>query len=172
MKRDLELATEPQAAARDIEPELEQLAKWLDDVFRIPGLNWRFGLDAIIGLIPGVGDTATSLASFYILTAATRYGVPKITLVRMALNIAIDYIVGAIPLFGDLFDFYWKANRRNVELLRGRARVPMAEARKAKFHDWLFVGLMIFLLIALLVGCVTSAWWVISTVGHWIFGGA
>ncbi len=65
-----------------------------------------------------------------------------------------------------------KANRRNVELLRGRARVPQGNLRKAKFHDWLFVGLMIFLLIALLVGYVTIAWWVIAQVARWVFGGA
>ena len=85
---------------RRIEPELELLANWLDSVFHIPGLGIRFGLDAIVGLIPGVGDTLTSLASLYILNAGRRYGVPRVTMMRMALNIAIDYVLGAVPLVG------------------------------------------------------------------------
>jgi hypothetical protein len=102
--------------------------------------------------------------------AATRYGIPKITLVRMAVNIAIDYIVGAIPLAGDLFDFYWKANRRNIELLRERVNLPEPPSRRAQFHDWLFVGVVIFLLVALLVGCVTIAWWGISHLASGLAG--
>src|SRR5437868_8437574 len=87
-----------------IEKSLDNLAFYLDDLFRIPGVGWRFGLDAIIGLVPGVGDTLTSLASFYILLAGVRYGVPKITLLRMALNIGIDYLLGTIPIVVDAFD--------------------------------------------------------------------
>src|SRR6478672_8993607 len=93
----------------EIEKSLDDLAFYLDDLFRIPGTSWRFGLDGIIGLVPSVGDTLTSLASFYILLAAVRYGVPKITLLRMALNIGIDYLLGTIPLVGDAFDFFWKS---------------------------------------------------------------
>ncbi len=106
----------------EIEEGLESLAKYLDDWVRIPVVGWRFGLDAIIGLIPNVGDTVTSLASFYILVAGVRYGVPKITLLRMAFNIGLDYIVGAIPFLGDAFDFVWKANRQNMDLIRERGR--------------------------------------------------
>src|SRR3978361_378970 len=84
---------------------LDDLAFYLDDLFRIPGVGWRFGLDAIIGLVPNVGDTLTSFASFYILFAGVRYGVPKITLLRMAFNIGLDYFVGSIPIIGDAFDF-------------------------------------------------------------------
>ena len=112
----------------------------MDDLFRIPGLGWRFGLDALIGLIPGFGDTASSLASFYILANAVRYGVPKITLLRMGLNLGIDYVVGSLPFVGDLFDAWWKSNRKNLELLRKRATVSPEEARAASAGDWLFVG--------------------------------
>src|SRR5260221_14541619 len=87
----------------EIEKGLDNLAFYLDDLFRIPGIGWRFGLDAIIGLIPNVGDTLTSFASFYILLAGVRYGVPKITLLRMAFNIGIDYLLGSIPFIGDAF---------------------------------------------------------------------
>src|SRR5947208_6960987 len=81
----------------EIEKVLDDLARYLDGLFRVPGTDLRFGLDALIGLVPNVGDTLTSLASFYILFAGVRYGVPKITLFRMALNIGIDYVVGSIP---------------------------------------------------------------------------
>lgn len=124
----------------------------MDDLIRIPGLGWRFGLDALVGLIPGFGDTATSLVSFYVLVSAVRYGVPKVTLLRMGLNIGIDYVVGSFPLVGDLFDAWWKSNQRNVALLSKRATVSAEEARKGKLSDWLFVGLIILLLVGLALG--------------------
>ena len=119
---------------------LDRLAWLMDDLIRIPVLGWRFGLDALIGLIPGFGDTASSLASFYILANAIRYGVPKITLLRMALNLGIDYVVGSVPFVGDLFDAWWKSNRRNLELLKRRATVLPEDARAGSISDWLFVG--------------------------------
>ena len=96
----------------EIEQSLETLSEYLDGLFRVPGTGWRFGLDSLIGLIPNVGDISTSLVSFYILVAGVRYGVPKITLLRMAFNIGLDYIIGVIPFFGDAFDFFWKANKK------------------------------------------------------------
>src|SRR5262249_7719791 len=122
----------------------------MDDMFRVPILGWRFGLDALIGLIPGgLGDTTTSLVSFYILVAAVRYRVPKITLLRMGLNIAIDYLVGSLPVVGDVADAWWKSNHMNVELLRKRATVSVEEAASAGMSDWLFVGGIIVGLTAL-----------------------
>lgn len=142
------------AAQREIEIEesLEQLSYWLDDVVRIPLVGWRFGLDALIGFVPGLGDTATTIASFYILAAAVRYRVPKITILRMALNIAIDYLVGAIPVAGDLFDFAWKSNKMNMNLLRTRATVSASEAKNARTGDWLFVGTIMSVLLLILLG--------------------
>ena len=96
----------------EIEQGLEDLSRYLDGLFRIPGTGWRFGLDAVIGLIPNVGDTLTSVASFYILVAGVRYGVPKITLLRMAFNIGLDYVVGTIPFIGDAFDFFGNQTSR------------------------------------------------------------
>jgi hypothetical protein len=130
---------------------VERLGWLLDDVFRVPVLGWRFGLDALIGLVPGLGDTATSLASFYILAAAVRYRVPKITLLRMGLNIALDYVVGSLPIVGDVADAWWKSNQKNVELLRTRATVSIEEERAGKISDWLFVGGIIIGLTALAV---------------------
>jgi hypothetical protein len=123
----------------------------MDDMFRVPVLGWRFGLDALVGLIPGLGDTSTSLVSFYILAAAVRYRVPKITLLRMGLNIGIDYVVGSLPVIGDLADAWWKSNRMNLDLLRKRATVTAAEARSGRASDWLFVGGIILGLIVLAI---------------------
>jgi hypothetical protein len=136
----------------EIDESLERLSWLMDDLIRVPGVGWRFGLDALVGLIPGFGDTATSLVSFYILASAVRYGVPKVTLLRMGMNLGIDYLVGSLPLVGDFFDAWWKSNQRNVALLSERATVSASEARQGKISDWLFVGLIILLLIGIAVG--------------------
>jgi hypothetical protein len=135
-----------------IDESLKRLGWLMDDLIRVPGLGWRFGLDALVGLIPGFGDTATSLVSFYILVSAVRYRVPKVTLLRMGLNIAIDYLVGSLPLVGDLLDAWWKSNQMNVELLSKRATVSAEEAHHGALSDWLFVTLIILLLVGLAVG--------------------
>ena len=119
-------------SSTEIDKRVERLSWLMDDLFRIPVLGWRFGLDAIFGLIPALGDTSTSLVSFYILASAVRYRVPKITLLRMGVNIGIDYLVGSLPVVGDLFDAWWKSNHMNVDLLRKRAQVSAAEAKKRK----------------------------------------
>src|SRR6201988_3326815 len=135
----------------EVEKSLERLGWLMDDLFRIPVIGWRFGLDALIGLIPGFGDTATSLVSFYILAAAVRYRVPKVTLARMGLNIAFDYLAGSLPFVGDLADAAWKANHKNIDLLKKRATVSAEEARSGRFSDWLFVGGIILGLVALAI---------------------
>jgi hypothetical protein len=146
----------------EVEEGLDQLSRWMDGLFRIPGVGWRFGLDAVIGLVPGVGDTLTSLASFYILAAGVRYRVPKITLLRMGFNIAIDYVLGAVPLVGDLFDAAWKSNQMNMELIRRRATVSKEEAKRGRLSDWLFVGLIIAVLIMLLIASAAIAIYLLS----------
>ena len=135
-----------------IDKHLERLGWLMDDMFRVPVLGWRFGLDALLGLIPGLGDTSTALVSFYILAAAVRYRVPKITLLRMGLNIGIDYLVGSLPVVGDVADAWWKSNRMNLDLLRKRATVSAPEARSGRTSDWLFVGGIIAALVVLALG--------------------
>ncbi len=154
----------PERRGAEVEENLETLSRWMDSQFRIPVLNWRFGLDSILGLVPGVGDTATSLASLYIMASAVRYGVPKITLLRMAFNVGLDYVFGSIPVIGDLFDAWWKSNRRNVELVRQRATVSPDELHAGKLSDWLFVGLITIFLLALLIGSVTLAIYLLSLI--------
>ena len=148
----------------EIERQLEQLSRWTDNIFRIPVLGWRFGLDPLLGLIPGLGDSATALISVYILAAAVRYRVPKITLLRMGLNIGLDYVLGSIPFVGDLFDAWWKANQKNIELLRRRATVSAEDARQGRLSDWLFVGLIILILFALLIGSVALAYYLLALI--------
>lgn len=134
----------------EVEESLDNLARYMDGLFRIPGIGWRFGLDALLGLIPNVGDISTSLVSFYILYAGVRYGVPKITLLRMAMNIGIDYVVGVIPIVGDAFDFFWKSNQKNMDLIRRHGKGKGTGTR----GDYLFVFLTIGLLVGILAGSV------------------
>ncbi len=108
------------AAIRDV----ELLADWLDSRFRVPGTTIRFGLDSLLGLVPGVGDAATTLPALYILLRAHRLGVPKKMLARMGWNVLLDLALGAIPVVGDLFDVGFKSNRRNVALLRQHVGQP------------------------------------------------
>jgi hypothetical protein len=98
--------------------EVEYLAKLMDAQFRIPGTNMRFGLDGIIGLIPGAGDLSTFAVSGFMLWIMARNGASNYVLARMALNVLIDTAVGSIPLVGDLFDFAFKANMRNLRLMQ------------------------------------------------------
>lgn len=144
----------------EFEKGLDDLARYLDGLFRIPGTEWRFGLDALIGLIPNFGDTLTSLASFYILIAGVRYGVPKITLLRMAFNIGLDYLVGMIPVIGDGFDFFWKANQQNIELIRSRA----TGHGKGRTSDYLFVFGIIGVLVLILIGSILVSVYVIASI--------
>ena len=144
----------------EVEEGLENLSHYLDGLFRIPGTGWRFGLDSVIGLIPNVGDTLTSFASFYILFAGVRYGVPKITLLRMAFNIGLDYVVGTIPFIGDAFDFFWKSNKQNMDLIRERG----TGKNKGTTGDYVFVFAIIGILIAILVGSILLSLFILGTI--------
>lgn len=97
---------------------IDTLATLLDTVFILPGTNVRFGLDALIGLVPGIGDAVTTAMSLYIVHEARQLGAPRYLLLRMLANVALDGIVGAVPVVGDAFDVMWRANRRNVHLLQ------------------------------------------------------
>jgi hypothetical protein len=149
------------AGEQDLERELEVLARLMDSLFRIPGLGWRFGLDPVLGLVPVVGDLVGTAVAVYILLAGLRYGVPKITLIRMGMNTALDMIVGAVPFVGDLFDAYWKSNTRNLMLLQQRVRT--AGRRGADLSDWLFVGLIVAMLLGLLLAGIALIGWLVGT---------
>jgi hypothetical protein len=126
---------------------LNLIATWLDDRFEIPGTSIRFGLDALIGWIPGIGDALAALASLLIVFAAWRRGAARITVLRMMLNLAIEDTLGAIPIFGDVAHVAWKANRRNYNLLiRDHQQV-----RQHTWQDWLFVFGACLIMLALLL---------------------
>jgi hypothetical protein len=156
-------ASAPARAERaDVERSLERLSGMMDGLFRIPGTGWRVGLDALVGLIPGVGDFATTAVSFYILAAGVRYRVPKVTLLRMASNIAVDYLLGSVPIVGDIFDAAWKSNQMNVELLKRRASVTPEEAKHGRLGDWLFLAVIVLGLLVLLAGSVALSLWLLT----------
>jgi hypothetical protein len=104
---------------------LEQIERWshlLDEAFRVPGTNFRVGWDSIIGLVPGLGDLAMASLSAYLIYQARQAGASKWILTRMIGNVGIDFLVGSIPILGDVFDATWKANRRNSRLLMKHLR--------------------------------------------------
>ena len=153
-----------------IERELEVVSQLMDNRFRVPVLGWRFGLNAIIDLIPEFGDIATTIVALYILISAVRYRVPKITLLRMGLNIAIYFLGGLIPFAGDLFDAWWKPNIRNINLLRRRATVSAEEARRGRSSDFVFVSVIVGILLTLLFGSIALSlfiFWYIATHIRW-----
>lgn len=98
--------------------ELAQLATLLDSRYRIPGTQWRFGIDAILGLVPGIGDSLAALPALYLIWRAQQLGVPKGLLLRMIANVGVDTVFGSVPIAGNVFDLFFKASRRNVALLR------------------------------------------------------
>jgi hypothetical protein len=97
---------------------LNSLAKLMDSQFKIPGTNIKFGLDALIGLVPGAGDFATFLISGYMITVLSKNGASGFVLARMVLNVVVDSLFGAIPVLGDIFDVAFKANQRNMKLMQ------------------------------------------------------
>jgi hypothetical protein len=105
---------------------LRALSRLLDSAFVIPGTRYRFGLDALIGLVPGLGDAVSAVFSSYLVLQASRLGAPRSVVTRMIANIALDTLVGWVPILGDLFDVAWKSNVRNMALLEEHLQQPSA----------------------------------------------
>lgn len=148
-------------AERHARARLEFLAWLLDSSIPIPGTRFTVGLDALIGLVPFIGDLVGVLASSIILAEANRLGVPRSVLTHMAFNVAVEGVVGIVPLFGDLFDAGWKANRRNVQLLNDWAGAP----RRTERTSHAFVALLAAGLIAFLALCA----WLTYMLLRWLF---
>lgn len=136
---------------------LRVLSRYMDTVFEVPGLGWRFGLDPIIGLLPVVGDVVSSAVSLYILAVAQQYNIPQSTKLRMGLNIAVDYVVGAIPLLGNFFDFAWKANDLNLKLLERSIAAGARQRTKQSLWDWAIIAGIALALLAALIGSMALA---------------
>jgi len=135
---------------------LRRLAVLFDNAFRIPGTRFRFGLDPIIGLVPGIGDMASPILALLVIWQATRQRVPKPVLARMVINALVDAGVGAIPIVGDAFDFVWKANDWNLTLLERHARA----GGRATAGDWLFLSLCGLVLLGLALLPVLLLLWI------------
>ena len=133
------------------------VARVLDDAVRVPGTKLRFGIDPIVGMIPGLGDLLGGAASAYIILEAARAGAPTSVLLRMTMNVGVDTLVGALPFLGDLFDFAWKSNSRNAELLARHVETP-AHTRRASIA---LVVLLLTLLAALAIGAAALAVYIV-----------
>ena len=129
-------AENPQPALR----HLERLARLLDSAVGIPGTRFRIGLDGLLGLIPGVGDVAGLVLSTYIVFAAARAGASTQTLIRMSANMGVEAIVGVVPVLGEIIDIAWKANERNVALLRADILPSTLGEPSHTRGGWLIVG--------------------------------
>jgi hypothetical protein len=132
------------------------LAELLDQRFTIPGTSIRIGLDPIIGLIPGIGDTLANLAGSAILVIGAQLHLPKIVLLRMGWNIAVNTLIGAIPVVGDVFSIWFRSNVKNAQLLE---RYATRQSRSAAPGDWAFVVVLVIGLILLLVGMLAAITW-------------
>jgi hypothetical protein len=137
----------------------------MDDLLRVPGTKLRFGLDPIIGLVPGIGDVTSAIISAFAFVHAARSGVPKILLARMAMNILINELVGIIPGVGDAFSFWFKSNARNYDLLRRYSAAPSRSRR----GDWIFVITVLSLLFVIICAGFVVTFLVLQAIGHLLF---
>jgi hypothetical protein len=135
--------------------DLDLLRRWavlLDSVFRVPGTNIRFGFDAIVGLVPGLGDVVAPVFTVAVLATGLRMRVPAVVQARMVLNALIDMAMGLVPILGDLADVAWKADLRNVALLERHARPGVPPTRADYLFVFLCIGLVVVIaLVPLLV---------------------
>ncbi len=140
------------------------IARVLDDLIPIPGTSWRVGLDPLLGLVPGVGDWIGWAASLHLLGSAVRAGADGATLLRMAGNVMLDAVVGAVPVLGDAFDLAWKANDRNLRLLERVVADPSHTRRASRGVVVAVVGGTVALLGAASVGSFLLLRWVVGAV--------
>lgn len=139
---------------------VDRLSWLLDESIPLPG-GYRIGLDGFLGLIPGVGDFIGGLLSSVLIYKANQIGVPRMVLMRMIINMLIDSTVGAIPVLGDIFDFVWKANKRNADLLAKYQQQPQETYRKSLLENSLFIIVLIIIMVLFisLVVWLTSLLW-------------
>lgn len=126
-----------------VERRIGRVTRLLDDVLRVPGTDIRVGLDPVIGLVPVVGDAVSAIAGGWVIAEAARFGVPRIVLARMVLNLLLDLGIGAIPLIGDVYDVVFRSNTRNLDLFRRHALDPGATTRGERAF---FLGLALVLI--------------------------
>lgn len=140
--------------------DVEALAWLLDNSIPIPGTGRRIGLDALVGLVPGLGDVLSGGLGLVVVLRGAQLGVPGIVLARMLANVAIDFVVGSVPLIGDAFDMWFKANLRNVRLIRRHALAPAVSTA----GSWAFFGVLLGVGVLLAVGAVWVLWSILSAI--------
>lgn len=143
-----------------VERRIGRVTRLLDDVVRVPGTDVRVGLDPVIGLVPVVGDAVSALAGAWVIAEAARFGIPRIVLARMTVNLLVDLGIGAIPLLGDVYDVVFRSNSRNLDLFRRHALDPGATTRGERTF---FLGL-----VALIVGVVWLALVLLGVALDWL----
>jgi Domain of unknown function (DUF4112) len=141
---------------------IRRLQAFLDEAFRVPGTNFRFGWDPIIGLIPWVGDLLTALMSCAIIFQAHQMRIPRVVQLRMLFNVIIDVVIGVVPFVGDVADVFWKSNAKNLAVLERHA----ARTTPATPADWAFVILIFAAVVAVAVVPVLVMYWLL----HAVFG--
>jgi len=141
------------------------LARALDSAVRIPGTNIRFGLDALLGLVPGLGDVAGAAMGSYLVLLGSRLGAPKPVLARMVLNVALDALAGVIPVAGDLFDVAWKANMRNMALLERYMDQPAATRKSSRAFVLAIVAALALLAVGGVFLAIVIVRWLIGALG-------
>jgi NAD/NADP transhydrogenase beta subunit len=144
---------------------LRLVTQLFDRAFAIPGTKWRFGLDALLGLVPGLGDIAGALVAVYALRVARDLGAPNAVQLMMLTNIALDALVGAIPLVGDVFDFAFQAQTRNLALLEAWVSAPDRAARRSR-RSLVLIPLAIIIVFATLTAL---AVWMLYILIHWLW---
>jgi Domain of unknown function (DUF4112) len=143
---------------------LRLIAQLFDQAFAIPGTRWRFGLDALFGLVPGLGDIAGALVAVYSLRVARNLGAPPVVQAHMLMNVALDALIGMIPVLGDIFDFAFQAQTRNLALLEKWVGSPQRTARRSR------AGLILIPLAIVVVFATLTALgiWMLFILFHWI----
>jgi hypothetical protein len=146
--------------------KLDRLAWLLDSSIRIPGTRWRIGLDGILGLIPGIGDALAALLSSVVIVQAVNMGMPKFVVARMMMNVLLELFVGMIPVVGDIFDFMFKANERNVALMRTYLDDPRTTYKRSR-TEVVLITCFVVLLTGLIIWAVVSLLgWLVSSTGN------
>jgi len=160
------LPPEERGKRKALEPLFKWLAYIMDEVIRVPGTQFRFGLDPLLGLIPGIGDTSSALVSAFALIQAVRLGVPKVLIMRMALNVLLNEIIGVVPGIGDAFSFWFKSNARNYEIIKHHRLGTNAPKRS----DWLFVIAILLLLFVIVCVGIAISFLVLGAIARLLLG--
>jgi hypothetical protein len=165
VQRDLTLRWRRVGVVLD-DDRLKALEVLLDEAFVVPGTRIRFGIDGIVGIVPGIGDVLAGVLSLVIPFAGWVRGIPYVTLVRMLINVAIGLLVGSVPIAGDIFDIFWKANRRNYRLVT----LAVAEPGRHTWRDWVFLLLLLMAIGAVFAIPVLVVLWLVVSLASWGIG--